>query len=345
MPVLLTILLVLGLVATPVATPVLPAIQPDTTVVLSSSAIVRPLIADGVIYIATESRDILAIDSDTGATLWTTPLQTAASDELMMVGTSLLIPGDDGTLYRLDASTGSLEGGVVLGSEALQTPVIMETVIAVPAVDGTLHVLDSVTLEQVNAMVVGSNLTNRRAQVGESLILPVGGNTLIAVSIPDLSIQWTYVLPSDVTVLYPLGDEALIVGDGQGLVSGLDADGTLLWQQIMSAYAVEDIALGQGVLLVSLGGGTMAFLDPENGQNIGNAVFPGRVRFAEQVCTELCNASVSDGSLTAIDPVTGRTQMRAVLPATPSAPPAQHDGVLAVPVANGSLLIWKLAGN
>ena len=85
---LLTILLVLGLVATPVATPVLPAIQPNTTVVLSSSAIVRPLIADGVIYIATGSRDILAIDSDTGATLWTTPLQTAASDELMKVAST-----------------------------------------------------------------------------------------------------------------------------------------------------------------------------------------------------------------------------------------------------------------
>lgn len=119
----------------------------------------RPTVADGVLYAASTDGKIVALDANSGKTLWSKSSRTHGwfgwgdkkrKDALYAggpaVGGDLLAVGTlDGHVYGINAKDGSPRWEATLKSEVLSSPVVSNGLVLVRTGDGRVYGLDAAT--------------------------------------------------------------------------------------------------------------------------------------------------------------------------------------------------------
>ena len=122
----------------------------------------QPEVVDGVLYAASADGDLIAIDANTGKTVWRQKSRTHGwfgwgdkkrPDAFMAGGPTvagdLLVVGTlDGHVYGLGAKDGSKRWTAEVTSEVIAAPAIVGNLVVVRTADGRLYGLDSATGER-----------------------------------------------------------------------------------------------------------------------------------------------------------------------------------------------------
>ena len=113
-----------------------------------------PSIADGVLYVGSQDKNIYALNAYTGSLLWKYPTNSPVEASLAVADGKVYTGGDDGYVYCLNAKTGALIwktfvngdlpftfGNLVLKS----SPAVVDGVVYVGSLDNYLYALDGNT--------------------------------------------------------------------------------------------------------------------------------------------------------------------------------------------------------
>lgn len=223
-----------------------------------------PTAADGLVYvIVTGSATLYALDESTGAITWQQPLSSAGGVSAVTAD-GVYVTATNGGCYTFDFRPAT---GEVIWNSSDGTSFCPQTTEGTPIVANELVYSPSSTGTSIFSAETGSSSGTLADSLPAAFTtsmayFPVSPD-LDAVSLSDGSVAWTFNgNGSDLTTLPIIVNQYLITGSSGGSVYALDAtSGKTVWSQT-SAGQVEQLAAGDGLLLVlneanSDGGGTL----------------------------------------------------------------------------------------
>lgn len=162
---------------------------------LQGALVGQPTIGpDGTLYIGSFSREMLAIDGETGRVIWRTPTSgwvwagPALADGMLYFGDL------DGVFYALDAANGNIGWQVETGQGAISDrPLVLDGAVYFTSENGTLNVVDASNGNPKWNKPVGGRLLASPLQVGERiLVTPVGADALLYAFDLNGNQQWSF---------------------------------------------------------------------------------------------------------------------------------------------------------
>ena len=259
--------------------------------------------ADGVLYVATGFGGLLALDTETGARLWTQELDATGSGRPTVFGDLVYVVAGDNTGWAVEKDTGRVawqidaaeDVGNVLGAPA---PVLVDNLVVFSFGSGELQaVFRQGGLRRWDASVLGERQGRALSKVDDVTGIPVAvdgviyagsqaGRTVAINAGSGLRI-WTAREGAIDTVL-PVGGSVFTVSDLNELVR-LDAtDGSRIWGVPLPNFvktrrpwrASEVVAhhgpiLADGQLLVASNDGVLRAFDPVDGSLLSETDIPG----------------------------------------------------------------------
>lgn len=337
-----TLLILFALASTPVASPVSINFAPDTTVALAGEPMVSPLVTADMIIVSLSSGDVVAL-SPSGQILWDTSLPAPASDTLVQIGDTVIVPGEDGTLSALDRDSGEIVEALTLSSHPLLRPIAVAGDIFIGDVRGTIHLVDSSTYRETDAVVVGSELHRGALLIGDTLVVVADTRVVTAIDTHTLAISWQSVLTDRVSAIATTPTNEIVVGGEGGLVTQLAPTGDLLWVSVAGSAPVMDVMTTDAGVVVALEDGLVVEFDSISGTMIWQSVAVNQLWFGADSCRSICPVVTRSGIVGTLDATSGAIEQITALPAEATVAPVLADGWLVIPLMDGTLMIWNMA--
>lgn len=291
----------------------------------------RPVIAEGTLYVADAEGRIQALDASTGKRIWQveSDLPAAAGpgvgDELLVIGTS------EAQAVAFDRNTGAELWRADVSGEVLAAPAVAYGMVVVHTVDGKLYGLDALNgsrqwLYDREVPVLTLRGSSSPVINGGVVYCGFAGGKLVALSLDTGVVEWETIISipsgrSDLERMTDIdGDPAVYngtvyVGSYQGDVAAVgEGSGSIFWNHKVSSY--NDLTVNWQHLLVSDEFGHVWALDPDTGaakwrqQQLTNRKLTAAVTFGDfAVVGDLDGylhwLSVDDGSFVARTRVSG----------------------------------------
>ncbi|MDY6892176.1 MAG: PQQ-binding-like beta-propeller repeat protein [Chloroflexota bacterium] len=233
-----------------------------------------PVVTDDIIYVASYSGKVYAINAGSRVDVWSEPYDTksniaggvAVADGTLFVGCS------DGTLHAVDVATGMLKEGFPFQAEdkIWSTPVVEDGVVYVGSLDHKLYAVD---------MYTGELKWNEPFEAGGGIVAPplivegvvyVGSfdSSFYAVNAGDGEQKWVYDAPRDwVWAEAVYGNGTIYFGSMDSSVYAVDAgNGTQKWSKPISGPVSSAPVIAGDVLVVASENGTVYWLDLDAGE-------------------------------------------------------------------------------
>ena len=292
----------------------------------------RPVIAEGTLYVADAEGRIQALDAATGKRIWQieSDLPAAAGpgvgDELLVIGTY------EAQVVAFDRKTGTELWRAEVSGEVLAAPAVGYGMVGVHPVDGQLDglaALDGSPRWLSDRVVPVLTLRGSSSPVINGGVVYCGfaGGKLVALSLDTGVVEWETIISipsgrSDLERMTDIdGDPAVYsgtvyVGSYQGDVAAVgEGSGSIFWNHKGSSYT--DLTVNWQHLLVSDEFGHVWALDPDTGaakwrqQQLANRKLTSAVTFGDfAVVGDLDGylhwLSVDDGSFVARTRVGGK---------------------------------------
>ncbi len=226
----------------------------------------KPLLHNGVIYAADSSGRVLAVNAESGDTLWKQDLDVALSGGVGAAGETVLVGSTDGEVFSLSASSGDLNWRAQLSSEVLASPTGNSDVVVAQAQDASLVGLNASSGEkiwsfQLNVPVLTLRGTSSPIVVGSTAIASFANGKVYGLDIDSGSLVWEnrIAIPQGRTELERivdidgqplLVDGMLFVASYQGRLSAINrGTGRNMWFQESSSHL--NLAYGQNQVYVA----------------------------------------------------------------------------------------------
>jgi len=104
-----------------------------------------PAVVDGVLYLPTGDRRIVALDAATGRLLWQHEVTGPVDSSPAVAGDTVYVGLRDGSLVALDTKKGTQRWAFEAGGPVFRSPVVHEGTLYFTASDGFLYALDAAT--------------------------------------------------------------------------------------------------------------------------------------------------------------------------------------------------------
>lgn len=252
-----------------------PGPRPDTPLALRWQMLVADdmpagmALADGVLYVAFDGGDVVALAADGGAgrggmTIWRTQLATRLIAPPAIVSGLVLLGGEDGVLYALDRRDGSRRWDYATGGAIYATPAVAGGLVYCPSHDGTLYALSLADGSLVWRFATGGWL-HSAPTVAEGVVYFGSGNTRVyALDAATGAPVWEAGIPTlDVVESSPaVADGRVLVGSGDSRLYCLAAaSGGCYWfYSVSDAIVARPLVSGDTVYVAAMDG-TLAALD------------------------------------------------------------------------------------
>lgn len=214
----------------------------------------RPLAADGMLYIANVAGQVSAFDADSGRRRWRVEVGAWLSAGVGGDGDAVHVGTAEGTLISLDAADGSERWRRRVGGELLAPPVVEGDQIIARTVDGRVIALARADGSRQWAFTFDVPSLSLR---GNSAPVPVGGGVLVglddgrvvALDTDAGAVVWmTTLAPAegrsaiermvDIDGMIGIGRNVLYAVTYQGQIAQIEPrEGRIRWSRDMSSYA------------------------------------------------------------------------------------------------------------
>ena len=255
----------------------------------------RPLVADGLVIVASEDDNVYALDAQTGAERWTVRTDGAVVSSPARVGDLVVVGSDDQTVYGLDLQSGDQRWTYAAGGE-VEAPIAVgdDGSAFVASRDGTLAAVPAASCADASSdkceatweVEPGAALRTAPLVVDDRVLVVDEDGTLVALGRDDGRRLWTVTGQNYVGTPVRVGESIVITG-GTGEIHRLGLDGERLgtWtatEAVTVNDADVDVALGP-----SFGGGSVWLADTNAvvrrlGPPVAGDVPPMQLAWADQ---------------------------------------------------------------
>ena len=101
-----------------------------------------PVVANGVLYIGSHGKELLAFDAESGERLWEFDTDAPILASASVAGNTVYVGDSDGNLYAVDGETGKLAWRFKTGARIDAAPAIANGVLFLTSRDGTLYAIE-----------------------------------------------------------------------------------------------------------------------------------------------------------------------------------------------------------
>ncbi len=204
----------------------------------------KPALADGTLYAASNNGVVLAVRTKDGRRLWKQDLDVVLSGGVGAAAGLVLAGTQDAVVYALDAATGKTRWKSTVSSEVLSAPATDGKIVVVQSVDGRITGLDATNGKQLwtyEGQVPALSLrgTSSPLILGNTVFSAQAGGSVIALALDNGTLRW------DERVTLPKGKfdlDRLIDIDGDLVVGD---NNVLLVPSYQGNFSVIDISTGQ----------------------------------------------------------------------------------------------------
>jgi len=273
---------------------------------------------------------VMALEADSGETVWQVELDTAVSSALTAVADSLFLATRNGEVLALDQATGEVQWRSRVSSEVLAAPQANQQLLVVQAVDGTVTALDRASgAERWSYSGARPSLTLRGTGT-PTVIEPVtfvgfANGRLVTLENRSGQPLWErrIAIPdgrSEIDRLVDLAGQPVITPQGRlyvtsynGRLAALDGPtGEMRWSRELSSYH-SPVLVGDFLFVVDEASHVMA-VDAESGSEIWrNEALEGRSLTAPAFATDHLVVGDAEGYLHLLDAregeIVGRTRI------------------------------------
>lgn len=252
-------------------------------------------VGEGVVLVANQKGQLLALDAQTGQTLWQQQLTAAVLSPSLVLQSRAITTANDGTVYAHDVQNGQLIWtfripDTSFGVRGYAMPAMLDTrTVAVAGANAYVYALDVITgaprWQRRVAVNDGRGDIQRLIDidgapivVGSKMISVSYQGQVTAIDIDNQSVLWSEKASS---LNSPAADnQAVYVANTNGHLVAYDLyNGQKLWENTELAYRQlsNPVVLGQS-LVVGDYQGVLHLLDPRTGKITGRAKTSGDVR-------------------------------------------------------------------
>ena len=151
----------------------------DDEEIPNSPLFATPAVVDGIVYLPTGDRRIVALDATTGNLIWEQPTSGPINAPPAVAGDILYIGLRDSRMLALDRHTGILKWAYEATNPIFAGPLVYEGLLYVTSVDGVLHVVDAATGSFILQTDLGGASFASPAVNNEVIALSTGDNKLV----------------------------------------------------------------------------------------------------------------------------------------------------------------------
>lgn len=241
---------------------------------------ITPVLADGVLYVASSEGEVAAIDAEDGDKRWSVSLERPISGGVGYYKDSLYLGGADGSVLQLSADDGSIVWEAAVSGEVLAPPAASDDWVIVQTYDGKLLGFESGAQEPTwtytsDVPVLTLRGTSTPLLIGQNAIAGFADGKVVAVDVDSGNTSWEsrIGIPQggseidrivDIDGVMTVQGIELFVSSYQGRVATLDLrTGRKIWQQNVSSVTGTSVGFGN-VYVADVDGTVSAFL--RNGQ-------------------------------------------------------------------------------
>lgn len=310
-----------------------------------------PIVADGVVYVGSETDFLYALDAGTGELRWAFETGRNVNAEPAVADGTVYVGSEDGNLYAVDADTGRQRWKFRTGKGRSSPPTVADGLVYVGGggrlpkgiggayrdnQDGHVYAVDSGTGAQRWKSTTSSRVEEAPIVADGAVYACALRGTAYALDAATGKRRWEFTTGGLLGSAVAVADGAVYLSSEDGHVYALDAaTGDRRWKFAAERY-VSAPTVVDGTLYLGGGDGALTAVDTRTGKRrwrtrIGKEPFVG----APTVVDGVAYTASGDGNLYAVDADTGGKRWTFTTGSPVNAAPAFADGVLYLSSVNG----------
>lgn len=298
-----------------------------------------PVVAADVVYVATDSGSLYALDLATGRQRWLVHASTSALSTPDIVDGMVLVGTETDGLRAFDATSGEPRWSVAADGQVAGAPADMDGVVVFATEAGSVVAVDATTGVKRWTAPAGAPVYSSLAIDDGLVVVGTNAGSIVAFALADGAVRWSTDVGDVGRVGTPAIDDGRVFGstglDSAGPPShhvvALDAgSGRILWRYASPiGAAVYTPAVSGTRAFVTSEDGSVAALDVATGAFAWTAKVDRPVEVVPAIAGTAVYAASNGGSAFAIDVATGMELWRTAIKGRPYGPT----------VAGGQLLL------
>ena len=299
-------------------------------------------VADGTVYVggATETGGgVVAVDADSGQTVWRRPLDGFVAGGPTVVADTLYaaVGGETGELVALDTETGTPRWRLSTGS-IRSAPTVVDGVVYAGSYDHTLYAVDAATGDVVWTVTPeGYGLTAPTVVDGTVYVGSGRPGRLLAVDAADGTVEWATRTAGWVRSAPTVVDGVVYAGDDGGKLSAVATDtGVPVWQYDADDTVATAVTVADDTVYVGSDDGRLHAVADENGTPVWRHQTGAPVSAAPTVAADRVYVGTNE-SLHVVDAAAGTTVWELQTDAPVHAAPTVADGTVYTADEQGEL--------
>lgn len=338
---------------TPTPTPAAPTGVERWRFTTGGLVYMSPIVADGAVYIGSETDFLYALDTDTGALRWAFDTGGNVNSEPAVADGTVYVGSEDSNLYAVDAGTGRQRWKFRTGEGRSSSPTVADGVVYVGGggkvptriggtysdnQDGYVYAVDLGTGEQRWKFTTSSRVEESPTVVDGVVYACALRGTAYAVDAATGKQRWTFTTRGLLNSAAAVADGVVYVSSEDSHLYALDAaTGEQRWKFAADRFVSAPIVVG-GTVYLGGGDGQLSAVDARTGKRrwrtrIGKEPFVS----APTVVDGVAYVGSGDGNLCAVDAATGEERWTFHTGSPVKSTPAFADGVLYISSVNGIL--------
>jgi outer membrane protein assembly factor BamB len=310
-----------------------------------------PIVADGVVYVGSETDFLYALDADTGALRWAFETGGNVNAEPAVADGTVYVPSEDGNLYAVDADTGRQRWKFRTGKGRSSSPTVADGLVYVGGggrlpkgiggtyrddQEGHVYAVDSGTGAQQWKSTTSSRVEEAPTVADGAVYASALRGTAYALDAATGKRRWEFTTGGLLDSAVAVADGVVYLSSEDGHVYALDATtGDRRWKFAAERH-VSGPTVVDGTVYLGGGDGELTAVDARTGKRrwrtrIGREPFVG----APTVVDGVAYTGSGDGNLYAVDAKTGGKRWAFPTGSPVGAVPAFADGVLYLSSVNG----------
>lgn len=317
--------------------------QPIGTLISSS-----PTVAEGVVYVGSDDKDMHALDARTGNHKWTFTTHGTVNSWPTVVEGVVYFGSDDGNVYAVDAGTGNRKWAFTPSIHPYpvdESPAVVGGIVYIGS-SNHVHALDAATGAvkwKFERPDINEGFSSTAVVDG---VVYVGGTTNVyALDAATGNQRWVSTPGSDRAFSSPVVTNGVVYTGTRGNVYALDAaTGNQKWASRVDSDFFSLPAVADG--LVYFGGNdSVHALDAATGVRKWIFTTGGSVEYPPVVVAGVLYVGSYDKNVYALEAVTGRRRWAFTTGGGVSATPAVAERVVYVGSADGNMYALNATGN
>jgi outer membrane protein assembly factor BamB len=231
----------------PLPIPLLPA-EPAWTIALPALAAAQGALDESHAYIPLQSGDVVAIDRETGKSVWSITLATSWAP---VVGDGVLYAIGSSETQAVRTDSGDLVWRSSLDAEPIAAPILQDDTLLLLVKPGQLRALRTVDGSEVWRRDLGWQLMSPSLTADASGVVVAGGNRVCRFALTDGQAVWEREL-SGTLGIPTIADDRVFVGSTDNHFYALDAaNGRLVWPRWRAGGDVVGAAADDRLVFVA----------------------------------------------------------------------------------------------